>query len=130
MRYSPDGNVFGSASSDGKVLIYDGKDGTVVSCLGGEKAHSMGVTSLCWGPTAEQLLTVSSDRTAKLWDVEANQCVTTFKLGDKIPGDMQVTSMHSVAWILCLAYLLIGFVYMGWRLYDQCKCEWQHQLLG
>lgn len=90
VRYSTDGNVFCSASSDGKVMIYDGKDGTVVSCLGGEKAHSMGVTSLSWGPTATQLLTVSSDRTAKLWDVEANQCVTTFKLGDSIPGDMQV----------------------------------------
>ena len=90
MRYSPDGNLFCSGSSDGKVLLFEGKDGEVVACLGGDKAHGMGVTNLCWSPSGTQLLTASSDRTVKLWDVEAAQCVTTFNLGSNVPADMQV----------------------------------------
>ena len=96
VRYSPDGNLFCSGSSDGKVLLFEGKDGAVVACLGGEKAHAMGVTNLCWSPSGTQLLTASSDRTVKLWDVEAAQCVTTFNLGSNIPADMQVRHLFVV----------------------------------
>ena len=71
-------------------MLFEGKDGDAVACLGGDKSHAMGVTNVCWSPSGAQLLTSSSDRTVKLWDVEANQCVTTFKMGDRKPDDMQV----------------------------------------
>lgn len=44
MRFSPDGALLCSGSSDGKAVIYDGSTGEVKCSLGGEgKAHSGGV---------------------------------------------------------------------------------------
>ncbi|WP_411023193.1 WD40 repeat domain-containing protein, partial [Salmonella sp. s51228] len=48
VRYSPDGSNFVTGSSDGRVLLYEGKESVLKGCFGGEKTHDMGATSVCW----------------------------------------------------------------------------------
>ena len=43
IRFSPDGALLCSVSSDGKAVVYDGSSGEVKCSLGGEKAHSGGI---------------------------------------------------------------------------------------
>jgi WD repeat-containing protein 1 (actin-interacting protein 1) len=55
----------------------------------GGAAHAGGIYSLCWDPTSKMVLTVSGDKTAKIWDIEQNSLVKEFKFGDSI-DDQQV----------------------------------------
>lgn len=46
VKYSPDGNLFVSVSSDRKIVVYDGKSGDVLKELNG--AHEAGITGIAW----------------------------------------------------------------------------------
>lgn len=43
VRFSPDGALLCSVSSDGKAVLYDGSTGETKGLLGGDKAHSGGI---------------------------------------------------------------------------------------
>lgn len=95
-RYSPDGNKFVTAGADGKCFIYEGKTGKLENELNeaAGKIHKGGVYGVAWSPDNNHLLTVSADKTAKIWlfDPEvfqSNKECITFPMGDDI-GDMQV----------------------------------------
>ncbi|XP_071949228.1 actin-interacting protein 1-like [Antedon mediterranea] len=91
VRYSSDGKIFATGSSDRKVFLYEGKDGMLLHPLGGEgtEVHSGGVMSLAWSPDNTQLLTVSADKTAKLWDVSENKLVAEHFFGNDV-GNQQL----------------------------------------
>ncbi|XP_050398777.1 actin-interacting protein 1 [Patella vulgata] len=88
VRFSPDGEVFASGGADAMVYIYNGSTGDKVGQLG-DKAHKGGVYALCFDSSSKKLLTVSADKTAKIWDVETTSVVTEFVMGDQVQ-DMQV----------------------------------------
>ncbi|CAF0949424.1 unnamed protein product [Brachionus calyciflorus] len=90
VRYSPNGEKFASGGADGKLFVYDGKTGDFLyEIKENESAHNGGIYSLCWDPTSQLILTVSGDKTAKLWKVEEKLLVKEFKFGDGIE-DQQV----------------------------------------
>jgi WD repeat-containing protein 1 (actin-interacting protein 1) len=94
VRYAANGERFASGGADGKLVIFDGKTGDKLYELSGDEsssaAHSGSIYSLCWDPhTSKQLLTVSGDKTAKLWDVDEKKLVREFKFGDSL-DDQQV----------------------------------------
>ncbi|XP_031563060.1 WD repeat-containing protein 1-like [Actinia tenebrosa] len=93
VKYSPDGSVFVSGGADGKVVLYDGKEGTVVDEFGKSepngKAHKGGVYGVSFSPDGNQFLTASADRTCKIWNVPDRTLTTTFKFGSDLE-DMQV----------------------------------------
>ena len=74
VRYSPNGEKFASGGADGKLVVFDGKSGDKIGELG-SPAHTGGIYSLAWDPTSKMILTVSGDKTAKLWNVESNTLV-------------------------------------------------------
>uniref|UniRef100_A0AAQ4QDI1 WD repeat domain 1 n=1 Tax=Gasterosteus aculeatus aculeatus TaxID=481459 RepID=A0AAQ4QDI1_GASAC len=84
VRFSPDGNRFVTAGADGQLFLHDGKEGTLISTLGGEKAHKGGIYAVSWSPDSSQLISASGDKTVKLWDVGAGTAVTTFNLGTEV----------------------------------------------
>ncbi|XP_070758346.1 WD repeat-containing protein 1 [Enoplosus armatus] len=84
VRFSPDGSRFVTASADGQIHMYDGKEGNHVSTLGGEKAHKGGIYALSWSPDSSQLISASGDKTVKLWDVGTGTAVTTFNMGTDV----------------------------------------------
>eukprot|EP00123_Amoebidium_parasiticum_P017958 comp24046_c0_seq1/m.43132 comp24046_c0_seq1/g.43132 ORF comp24046_c0_seq1/g.43132 comp24046_c0_seq1/m.43132 type:complete len:600 (-) comp24046_c0_seq1:168-1967(-) len=84
VRFSPDGNFYATASSDGQVFLYDGKTGEKKGQIG-EPAHKGSVMGLAWSPDSKQLLTASADKTVKLWNIESPAtCATTFTFGDTV----------------------------------------------
>lgn len=84
VRYSPQGTLFASASMDGQILLYDGKEGTQMSALGQDKAHNGGVYAISWSDDGRHLLSASGDKTVKLWDVETKTALTTFNMGSDV----------------------------------------------
>ena len=49
VRFSPDGALLCSVSSDGKAVLYDGTSGEVKGHLGGDKAHGGGIYAVSGG---------------------------------------------------------------------------------
>ncbi|KAL4231125.1 WD repeat-containing protein 1 [Mactra antiquata] len=106
IRYSPTGDVFISGGHDGLAVVYDGKTSEKIGTLG-EKTHNGGIYGLSFSPDGKEVLTVSGDKTAKIWDVESRQNVVTFKMGENL-SDMQVGCLWSGDYIMTLS--LSGYI--------------------
>ncbi|KAI0228243.1 Actin-interacting protein 1 [Lamellibrachia satsuma] len=90
LRYSPNGEVFVSGGAEGKAFIYDGKSGEKIGQLGElSPAHKGGIYGVSFSPDSKQVLTVSADKTAKIWDVPSGSLVQEFVMGTTV-DDMQV----------------------------------------
>eukprot|EP00004_Rigifila_ramosa_P024479 TRINITY_DN710_c0_g1_i4.p1 TRINITY_DN710_c0_g1~~TRINITY_DN710_c0_g1_i4.p1 ORF type:complete len:490 (-),score=93.97 TRINITY_DN710_c0_g1_i4:440-1909(-) len=90
VRYAPDGERYLTVGSDGKGFFYEAKDGAKVGELGAEGAHTGGIMSCSWSPDSKQVLTVSVDKTAKIWDVATSSVVQTFAVSDAPTTDDQL----------------------------------------
>ena len=77
VRYSPNGDRFASGGADGKLVVFDGKTGDKLFEItnGSQPAHNGGIYSLCWDPTSQMVLTVSGDKSARLWNVDQKSLV-------------------------------------------------------
>lgn len=82
-RFSPNGERYVSASSSGKMYLYDGKTGELIGEVG-SPAHKGGIYDLSWSSDNKHVLTASGDKTAKIFDVDEKQCIQEFTFGDKI----------------------------------------------
>jgi len=88
VRYHPKGDVFISGGADGKSFIYDGKTAELKGELG-SPAHKGGVYGICFNDDGSKLLTVSADKSCKIWDWAAGTCDVVFEMGKDL-NDMQV----------------------------------------
>ena len=82
VQYAPDGSVFASVGSDGKLFIYDGKDGTVLKDADGTDGRSL--MALSWAPDSTRLVTAGADGVVALWDAAAAQKSTQWAVGDAV----------------------------------------------
>uniref|UniRef100_A0A646QD15 Actin-interacting protein 1 n=1 Tax=Hemiscolopendra marginata TaxID=943146 RepID=A0A646QD15_9MYRI len=106
VRFSPDGERFASAGFDGKVFLYDGKSSDKIAELG-SPAHKGGVYGVAWSPDNKQLLSVSGDKTCKLWDVGTTSVISEFVIGHEI-DDQQVSCLWQGQFLLTVS--LSGFI--------------------
>lgn len=69
VRFSPDGALFATASSDRRVVLYAGATGHPVGDLDkdGRCPHAGSVYSLAFNPDGSRLATASADKTIKVW---------------------------------------------------------------
>ena len=67
-RWSPNGRLLALPTEYGSIAIFDIDTGLVAPTLG---PHAGEVTSVCWDPEAESLLTGSLDRSIGLWEAIA-----------------------------------------------------------
>eukprot|EP01092_Planopodium_desertum_P004642 TRINITY_DN2001_c1_g2_i1.p1 TRINITY_DN2001_c1_g2~~TRINITY_DN2001_c1_g2_i1.p1 ORF type:complete len:602 (-),score=110.03 TRINITY_DN2001_c1_g2_i1:51-1856(-) len=88
-RFSPNGDLAITVSSDKKGIIYDGETGEKKSELLAEGGHSGSIFSVSWSPDSTQVLTASADKTCKIWDIATGKCVSTFNMGKEV-DDQQV----------------------------------------
>ena len=115
VRYSPNGERFASGGADGKLVIFDGKQGdklyeiTVQDSASSKEtpAHKGSIYSLCWDPTSKYVLTVSGDKTAKVWNVDEKKMVKEVKYGDQV-DDQQVGCLWQGNFMLTVS--LSGFI--------------------
>ncbi|CAI9738774.1 actin-interacting protein 1 isoform X2 [Octopus vulgaris] len=89
IRYSPNGEKFISGGADGKAFVYDGKNGESIGELG-SPAHKGGIYGIAFSPDNSEVLTVSGDKTAKIWDANTYTLVKEFVFG-KTLDDMLVS---------------------------------------
>lgn len=89
IRYSPDGSIYISGGSDGKLFIYDGVTSELKGELGAPKAHAGGIYAMCFNKDGSKLLTASGDKSAKIWNVEKKSTEAEYKFGTQV-NDMQV----------------------------------------
>ncbi|KAL0441968.1 UNVERIFIED_CONTAM: Actin-interacting protein 1-2 [Sesamum radiatum] len=69
VRFSPDGSKFISVGSDKKGIIYDAKTGDIIGELSSEDGHKGSIYAISWSPNSKQVLTVSADKSAKIWEI-------------------------------------------------------------
>ncbi|KAJ7375242.1 hypothetical protein OS493_001987 [Desmophyllum pertusum] len=67
-----------------QIFLYNGKTGEETCTLGGGKAHKGGVYGLSWSADSKRLLSASADKTAKIWDIDANTVSTEFTCGSAL----------------------------------------------
>lgn len=106
VRYSPNGDLFASGGADGKIFLYDGLTGLMKTQVG-NPAHNMGVYGVSFSPDSSQLLSVSGDKAAKIWDCATASVVQEFTMGSDI-SDMQVGCLWQGDYILAVS--LSGFI--------------------
>lgn len=107
VRYAPDGSVFITAGAEGKAYVYDGKTGDLIGELGAP-AHKGGIYAVAFNPNSSEVLTVSGDKTVKIWNVANRELVTTFEVG-KTVDEMLVGALWQGDAIIAVA--LSGYIY-------------------
>lgn len=69
VRFAPDGSKFITVGSDRKGVIFDGKIGEKIGELSKEGGHTGSIYAASWSPDSKQVLTVSADKSAKIWEI-------------------------------------------------------------
>lgn len=92
IRTSPNEQMVVSVGSDQRMNLYDATSGEVLAPEF-EASHEGSIYSVCWNAESTEILTASSDKTVKRWDVASRRVLETFVFGSSL-GDMQV----AVAW--------------------------------
>ncbi len=86
VRYSPDDSQFVSVGFDKKIILYDGKEGTVLYKLAEDKSinnHTAAIVSVCWVDNTT-IATTSLDKSVKVWDLNEKVCKYTLYPKDKL----------------------------------------------
>ena len=82
VAFSPDGSLLVSVGADKKIWLYDGKTGEVKGQVG-EGQHTGSIFSVSWSKDSKSFATSSADQTVKLWDVAAEKCIQSWRLGEE-----------------------------------------------
>lgn len=81
--FSPNGDLFASVGSDGKIFFYDGKTGDVKS-----EASAVDPTrslmALSWSPDSTKVATAGADGVVAIWDATTSQVAQTYILGSDV----------------------------------------------
>ncbi len=77
--WSPDGKRFASADKNGVVILWDPKEGKIISTI---KAHTKHISSIAWEPmhrskACELFATASKDTLVKVWNARTKQLMAT-----------------------------------------------------
>ncbi|MFN9713363.1 MAG: protein kinase domain-containing protein [Planctomycetota bacterium] len=70
VAWSPDGDRLVSCGNDGKVKVWDPKQGVQLSSMEG---HGAWIFDVAWSPDGKRLASSGADRNVILWDVEAGK---------------------------------------------------------
>lgn len=65
-KYSPNGSLLATSSSDCTVKLWHPQTATLVATLSG---HTQGVSSIAWSPDSKFVASASDDKTIRVWEV-------------------------------------------------------------
>lgn len=103
VSFSPDGRYF-AGCAERKVIVFDNNTNEAVAELVG---HEGILYDFCWSPDSSQILSVSGDKTAKLWDIASQSVITNFTFPDE-PGSSQVACVWTRQSNLMITLSLCG----------------------
>lgn len=101
VAFSPNGDFFCTVGGDSKIIIYNGKDGTMIKEFSNKDGHKGSIFSVSWSPDSKYLLTSSADHTCKIWDLETEKPIQTWIFSETVSvPDQQVgnvwTSLNKI----------------------------------
>ncbi|PAV57649.1 hypothetical protein WR25_23291 [Diploscapter pachys] len=110
-RYNPDGSLFASAGADGKVILFEGTEGTkqgeLVDDACNGNAHAGSVFGMCWSPCGAKIATASGDKKIKIWNVASKSLEKTIDMGQSV-DDQQLSILWTKAALVSIS--LAGFI--------------------
>eukprot|EP01043_Picozoa_sp_COSAG02_P076814 COSAG02_NODE_16506_length_1078_cov_1.196118_2_plen_84_part_00 len=74
--FSRDGQKIVSATSDGRICVWDAVTG---ECLHTLEGHKRAVRSVQFSPDGDKILSGSQDKTVRIWDAATGECVQTLE---------------------------------------------------
>jgi WD40 repeat protein len=111
VKYSPDDSKFVSVGFDKRIILYEGKDGSVLYTLAEDKAkdnHTSAIIGVCWVDN-NTIATCSLDKTVKVWDIQEKVCKHTL-LSKKDLNIPEVYCGITVAGDLLISLSLSGVI--------------------
>jgi WD40 repeat protein len=91
VAFSPNGELFASAASDGKLFFYEGKTGDVKGEA--DRAESSSLMACSWAPDSGRIATAGADGVVAIWDAATMKSAQTYSLG----ADVSV-QQNGVVW--------------------------------
>ncbi|AUB27811.1 WD-repeat protein [Cryptococcus neoformans Bt1] len=83
VAFSPDGGLFASVASDGKMFFYEGKTGEVKgeADRGGATASLMACS---WAPDSSRIATAGTDGIVAIWDSSTLKTIQSYNVGSDV----------------------------------------------
>ncbi|KAK4688195.1 WD repeat-containing protein 1 (actin-interacting protein 1), partial [Tremellales sp. Uapishka_1] len=83
VAFSPNGDLFASVASDGKLFFYDGKDGTVKGEV--ERGGATNSLMACsWAPDSTKIATAGADGVVSIWDASTMKSFQAYTVGSDL----------------------------------------------
>lgn len=103
VQFSPSGDFCVSAGSDGKIVVYDGKEMTKVREIEDkENGHAGAIYSFCFNSDGTKFVTCGSDKCTKTWDFEKGTVDASFTVGSDVEDQQMVCLWHK-DWIISVS---------------------------
>ncbi|VDD76022.1 unnamed protein product [Mesocestoides corti] len=100
-KFSPEGDIFLTAGSDGKIFVYDAAKGDHIGEIG-SPAHKGGIYGLDFSPSGERIVSVSADKKIKLWSAASPyDLLSEYAFEDKLEN-MQLGCVWTVGKIVSI----------------------------
>lgn len=82
VQYAPNGDLFASVASDGKLFFYDGKTGEKKAEAARPETSSLMAAS--WALDSAQIATAGADGVVAIWDAATGQAGQSWKVGSDV----------------------------------------------
>jgi len=87
VKWSPNSSTLASAGDDGKIVLWDGRDGSLITEL---IPSGSSISALAWSPDGKYLASGGIDKTISVWDVSSRRIVGSL--------DGHTNSILDLAW--------------------------------
>ncbi|WVR03821.1 hypothetical protein IAU60_000817 [Kwoniella sp. DSM 27419] len=85
VAYSPNGELFASVASDGKLFFYEGKSGEVKGEV--DRNGATGSLMACsWAPDSTSIATAGADGVVSIWEASSLKSTQQWTVGSDIPS--------------------------------------------